>query len=306
MANDPDKDDKAIGVVGLGNMGAGIARNLARRFAPVFVWDIDADACDPFAGADGVEVALPKEIASRSEVVLFLVPNSHDIEDLLTGSEDMLGGMGRGTVICDLTTSDPVHSRSLAEKVAGAGVTYIDGGMSGGATGADAGSLTLMLGGDRGAFEAIAPVLDAIADKLFHLGPSGAGHTLKLILNMVIHTNFLAVCEAGHMAKAAGIELGDMIDVFNVSNARSYASEVRFPKHIVSGTWDGRSRVYNLHKDVGMAMELAKSLGTSAKLGAETFRYLVRAVEAGMQEEDFTRLYPALHGLRGSGCVDSE
>jgi 3-hydroxyisobutyrate dehydrogenase len=133
------------------------------------------------------------------------------------------------------------------------------------------------------------------------MGPSGAGHTLKLILNMVIHTNFLAVCEAGHMAQAAGIELGDMIDVFNVSNARSFASQVRFPKHVLSGTWDGRSHVYNLHKDVGMAMELAQSLGASTQLGAETFRFLARAVEAGMQNEDFTRLYPAFPDLRDNG-----
>jgi len=301
MVNNPDKDDKAIGVIGLGNMGAGIARNLAHRFTPVLVWDTSADACDPFASVEGVEVAAPREIASRSDAVFFLVPNSRDIEDLLTGSESMLERMRGGTVIFDLTTSDPVHSKPLAEKVSGCSVTYMDGGMSGGAAGADAGTLTLMLGGDKDTFQAFTPVLDAIADRLFYMGPSGAGHTLKLILNLVIHTNFLAVCEAGHMAKAAGIELGDMIDVFNVSNARSFVSEVRFPKHILSGTWDGRSRVYNLHKDVGMAMELARSLGASAKLGAETCRFLARAVEAGMQEEDFTRLYAAFPDLRNNG-----
>jgi len=297
MANDLDRDGKAIGVIGLGNMGAGIARNLAQRRTPVLVWDVSADARDRFAGVEGVQVASPEEIASRSEIILFLVPNSHDIEDLLTGSEDMLRHMGRRTAIVDLTTSDPNHSKSLAIKAADSAVTYIDGGMSGGAAGADAGTLTLMLGGDKATVEAIMPLLDAIADKVFYMGPSGAGHTLKLILNMVIHTNFLAVCEAGHMAEAAGIDLGDMIDVFNVSNARSFISEVRFPKHILSGAWDGRSRVYNLHKDVGMAMDLAENLAINTRLGAETFDFLASAVEAGMREEDFTRLYAAFAAL---------
>jgi len=297
MANDLDRDGKAIGVIGLGNMGAGIASNLAQRHTPVLVWDISDAARDRFTGVEGVQVASPEEIGSGSKVILFLVPDSHDIEDLLTGSGDMLRYMDRGTAIVDLTTSDPNHSKSLAIKVAEFAVTYIDGGMSGGAAGAEAGTLTLMLGGDKVAVDAITPLLDAIADKVFYMGPSGAGHTLKLILNMVIHTNFLAVCEAGHMAEAAGIELGDMIEVFNVSNARSFISQVRFPQHILSGAWDGRSRVYNLHKDVGMAMDMAQSLAISTRLGAETFRFLDSALEAGMREEDFTRLYPAFRDL---------
>ncbi len=123
----------------------------------------------------------------------------------------------------------------------------------------DAGTLTLMIGGPQESFEGTRPLLDAIARHVFYLGGSGTGHTLKLIHNMVLHPIFMANCEGGRMAETTGIRLEDMIAVFNAANARSFISEVRFPRHILSGTWDGRSRVYNLHKDVAMAGSPATS-----------------------------------------------
>jgi 3-hydroxyisobutyrate dehydrogenase len=168
----------------------------------------------------------------------------------------------------------------------------MDAGMSGGATGADAGTLTLMIGGDKDAFERTRALLEPIAKQIFHLGASGAGHTMKLVHNMVCHTIFLATCEGGRMAAAAGIGLDDMIKVFNVSNARSYASEVRFPKHILSEKWDARSRVYNLRKDLAMAVELAGALHAHVPLGTVTRDFLNGAIDQGMSETDYSQLYP--------------
>jgi 3-hydroxyisobutyrate dehydrogenase len=197
-----------------------------------------------------------------------------------------------GLVVYDFTTSDPVETRAIAARAAEHGIAYLDAGMSGGAAGADAGTLTLMVGGDRDAFERTRGLLERISKRLFHLGGSGTGHTMKLIHNMVCHTVFLATCEGGRMAEAAGISLADMIGVFNVSNARSYASEVRFPAHILSGKWDARSRVYNLRKDVSMAVTLAGSLGAQVPLGTLTSEFLAAAIEQGMTDTDFAHLYP--------------
>ena len=141
------------------------------------------------------------------------------------------------------------------------------------------------------AFERTRVLLDPITNRLFHLGGSGAGHTMKLIHNMVCHTIFLATCEGGRMAEAAGIDLADMIAVFNVSNAPSYASEVRFPKHILSGKWDARSRVYNLRKDLSMAVGLAGSLKAEVPLGAVVRNFLNAAIAHGMTDTDYSRLY---------------
>jgi 3-hydroxyisobutyrate dehydrogenase len=108
---------------------------------------------------------------------------------------------------------------------------------------------------------------------------------------MVCHTIYLSTCEGGRLAEAAGIDLADMIAVFNVSNARSYASEVRFPKHILSGKWDARSRVYNLRKDLSMAVEMAGSLHAEVPLGTVVRDFLNAAIAQGMADTDYSRLY---------------
>ena len=148
-----------------------------------------------------------------------------------------------------------------------------------------------MVGGDKAVFRRTRKFLTPFADNIFYLGASGAGHTMKLIHNMVLHTIFVATCEGGRMAEHAGIALEDMIDVFNVSNARSYISQVRFPRHILPRKWDGGSRVYNLHKDVGMAVKLGRKLKADVTMGERTLAFLQKAMGRGMQEADFTLLY---------------
>ena len=285
-------DGRKVGVVGLGNMGGGIARNFQRAGVPLAVWDVVPAAREALAAMPGVEVATPGQMAASCGTIFFIVPATPEIADCFDGPEGVLAQAAPGLVVYDFTTSDPVETRAIAARAAERGIAYLDAGMSGGAAGADAGTLTLMVGGDRDAFERTRGLLERISKRLFHLGGSGTGHTMKLIHNMVCHTVFLATCEGGRMAEAAGISLADMIGVFNVSNARSYASEVRFPAHILSGKWDARSRVYNLRKDVSMAVTLAGSLGAQVPLGTLTSEFLAAAIEQGMTDTDFAHLYP--------------
>jgi 3-hydroxyisobutyrate dehydrogenase len=283
--------EQKVGIVGLGNMGSGIARNFHKTGVPLAVWDIAPAACRVFAGLADVDIAPPGEMAATCTVMIFVVPSTSEITSCLEGEFGVLAMATEGLVMYDFTTSDPRATREVAARASVRGIAYLDAGMSGGAAGADAGTLTLMIGGDKAAFERTRTLLDPIASRIFHLGGSGAGHTLKLIHNMVLHTIFLATCEGGRMAESAGISLADMIDVFNVSNARSFISEVRFPRHILSKTWDARSRVYNLRKDVSMAVELADALDRKVPLGTVTRDFLDAAIAQGMTDTDFTRLY---------------
>lgn len=280
-----------VGVIGLGNMGHGIANNLCRAGFPVVVWDINPGTRKPFQTQKGVDILEPADMAAACSVIFFVVPASPEIDGLLKGKRGILVHARKGLVLYDLTTSDPVYTKKLARRSANKGIAYLDAGMSGGGAGAKAGTLSLMVGGDRKAFENTRTVLDAFAEKIFYLGGSGAGHTLKLIHNMVLHTIFIATCEGGRMAERAGIALEDMIEVFNVSNARSYISQVRFPKHILSERWDAQSRVYNLHKDVAMAVDLGYTLGADVTLGEDTLAFLDKAMASGMQDSDFSLLY---------------
>jgi 3-hydroxyisobutyrate dehydrogenase len=272
-------------------MGGGIARNLRKAGVPLMAWDIAPAARREFEGLAGVAIAPPGDMAANCSVLIFVVPATPEIAASFEGERGVLARAAGGLVVYDFTTSDPRATREIAARAEESGIAYLDAGMSGGAAGADAGTLTLMIGGDKAAFERTRDLLDPIASRIFHLGGSGAGHTLKLIHNMVLHTIFLATCEGGRMAEAAGISLADMIDVFNVSNARSFISEVRFPRHILSGKWDGRSRVYNLRKDVSMAVDLAGELDSKVPLGTLTRDFLDAAIARGMTDTDFTRLY---------------
>jgi 3-hydroxyisobutyrate dehydrogenase len=283
--------EKKVGVVGLGNMGGGVARNFRKAGTPLMVWDIAPAARNAFMETAGVEIAPPGKMAARCDAIFFVVPATPEIASCFEGKDGVLAHAREGLVVYDFTTSDPVATKAIAARAATQGIAYLDAGMSGGATGADAGTLTLMIGGDKAAFERTRTLLGAIAKQVFHLGPSGAGHTMKLVHNMVCHTIFLSTCEGGRMAEAAGIKLADMIDVFNVANARSYASEVRFPKHILSGKWDARSRVYNLRKDLSMAVKMADALNTKVPLGTVTRNFLNVAMDQGMTDTDYSRLY---------------
>ena len=281
------------GVIGLGNMGRGIAKNIAAGGHRLLAWDMSEDARAPYA--DIGQIATPAEMAAKADVVIFVVPGSVQIDAMLP---EMLDAAHPGLILWDFTTSDPVYTKRLAVQAGEAGVPYMDAGMTGGgAKGADEGTMTLMIGGDADVLERSRPVLNACAGELIYLGPSGAGHTMKVVHNLITHTNFLACSEAGRLAEAAGIDLADMIKVFNAGNARSFISERRFPDHILSDTWDGRSRIFNLRKDVGMAVALSQELGSPMRLGHQTLAWIQAAVDAGMEEEDFTRLYPALDKL---------
>ena len=287
---------KKVGVIGLGNMGRGIAKNLIKAGGDVFVWDVDQEVHTSYAQT--ATIAEPSDMAQKCQIIFFVVPGSLEIDALLKGKKSMLINPRRGLVMYDFTTSDPFYTKKLARRAAKKGVAYLDAGMTGGgAQAADKGTMTLMIGGDEKVFKRTAPVLAPVAKKLIYLGNSGAGHTMKVVHNMITHTNFFALCEAAHLGRRAGIKLEDLIEVFNHGNARSFISERRFPDHILSETWDGRSRVYNLNKDVGLAIAMADKLGASVNIGRDTYSYVQEAIRQGRAEDDFTRLYPHFETL---------
>lgn len=285
-----------VGLIGLGQMGRGIAANLDHAGMLRAVWDT-TPAARELSFSQAVTFAGGRDMAARCDVILFVVPTSREIAANLEGDDGLLAAARPRQILVDLTTSHPSKTKELIALARAAGRDYLDCGMTGGAAGADAGTLTLMIGGERETFERALPVLESFTKKLFLVGPSCAGHTLKLIHNMILHTIFLATSEGCLMAQKAGIDLAAVIDVLNAGNARSFISESRFPKHILSGKYDGRSHVSNLAKDLAMASEFADEHGEPAPYTHLTAGLLARAIEAGLADQDFTTLYNHLEGL---------
>jgi 3-hydroxyisobutyrate dehydrogenase len=289
---DPILKAMSAAVIGLGQMGAGVARNLDRAGILNGAFDTNPKAFADLGLSKNVRCAPVAVLCEIANILLFAVPSTGVIRKSLEG------GAGRkGQIVIDLTTSNPTESRALATNLAARGQHYLDAAMTGGAAGADAGQLTLMVGGRADVLTVCRPVLDAIATDIFHMGPVGAGHAMKLVHNMILHSNFLANCEGLRMAERAGLDLEQSVAVLNAGNARSFVSEVRFPRDILSGTMNARSRVSNLEKDLGLAVDYAAQLEARAPFAALTRAVLAQAVSAGKADADFSWLFPAYEDL---------
>lgn len=281
----------AVGVVGLGQMGGGIARNLDKAGLLVGAYDVNSAAFGAQNFSSRVTDMSPAELGNLCDIVIFVVPASPQIRTVLSGPEGLLSVRRNAQILCDLTTSFPPDTLDLVKLAEAAGRDYLDCGMTGGATGADQGKLSLFIGGDAGVLDRARPALEKFTLKLMHLGPSGAGHAMKLVHNMILHTTFLATVEGCRILEDAGLDLAAVIDALNSGNARSYTTEFRFPKHILSGKWDARSYVSNLAKDLGMAVRYSNAAGHPAVFGTLTSTILDRAIEQGRAKDDYSLLY---------------
>jgi 3-hydroxyisobutyrate dehydrogenase len=272
-------------------MGGPVAQRLMRSPFSLMAWDI-APACrQPFEKSRKVRIVPPGEMARACAVIFFVVPSSAEIAACLDGKEGILANARKGLVICDLTSSDPVETRKNARRAARRGIDYLDAAMSGGPAGILAGKLTLMVGGDAKVLGRIKRYVAPFAGNIFHLGPLGSGQAMKLIHNMVLHTIFLATCEGARLAEKMGMKVADMIDVFNVSTAFSYASRHRFPNNILNGSWNAQARIFNPWKDVGLAVGLAHKVHADVEFGEHTLAFLEKAVARGMIDDDYSLLY---------------
>lgn len=276
-----------VAVIGLGQMGGGIARCLDKAGALHAAHDSKPDQRKTVGLSDAVTGAI-----DEADVLLFVTPSTAEVASVLDGM-----ALREEQVVVDLTTSHPDASTDLAAKVAGQGVAYVDAAMTGGAAGADAGTLTLMMGGEEDVIARIAPILDVISGQRFHLGPVGAGHAMKLVHNLILHSAFMATCEGLTLAQKAGLDVNKAVEVLNAGNARSFVTEVRFPRDILGGVMNGRSRIANLEKDLGLARDFAAAQGGPSVYTDLTHDLLHRAVENGEAETDFSYLFPMLDGL---------
>jgi 3-hydroxyisobutyrate dehydrogenase len=274
-------------VVGIGQMGRGIARNIDARKLLCAASDLEPDAFAEADFSDRVKQTDFSEILDVAEIILFAVPSTTQITQILEAHQGR-----KEQLIVDLTTSHPGQSQALDVDLKARGFCYVDAAMTGGATGADAGSLTLMAGGSEEHLARCRPVFDAFAAKVFHMGSVGSGHAMKLVHNLILHSSFLATCEGVRLAERAGIDPNLTVQVLNAGNARSFVTETRFPRDILSGTMMARSQISNLEKDLGLAQDFANELGARIPYGRMTRSVLANALTAGHEDTDFSWLFP--------------
>jgi 3-hydroxyisobutyrate dehydrogenase-like beta-hydroxyacid dehydrogenase len=212
---------RSIGFIGLGQMGFGMARNLLKAGHDVLAYDVAVEPLARFAALGGRAARHPAEIGAECESAMVMVVSGPQVDAVLSGRDGLLDTMASGTVVVCSTISLS-ELLPIAERARGRGVTVLDCPVSGGVSGADAGTLTLLCGGDATAIEAQRPFLDAVSANVFHLGPLGAGLVGKLANNLIIGVGRLAVGEAFAMARQAGVPLDRLYHTLRTCTADSW------------------------------------------------------------------------------------
>lgn len=238
-----------------------MAAHLSRR-GPLVVWNRTAARAKEFAARHGVVAAAsPREAAASADVVLTCLPTSREVEGLLDGPDGLLAGLRPGVLFVDCTSGDPAGSRRIAARLAKQDVVFADAPVSGGTNGAEAGTLTVMVGGTATVFARARPILAAFGSRIEHVGPVGAGDALKAINNALLAVNILAVGEGLASLVKAGVNPRTALEVINASSGRSFVSEVLVPERVLTGLWPRTFRLALLAKDAGIAAELLEETG---------------------------------------------
>jgi 3-hydroxyisobutyrate dehydrogenase len=285
-----------IGFVGLGNMGGRIARRLLDGGESVLGYD-----ADPARGAQvGVEPAASlAAVASAADVVLLSLPDSPVIEAVVGGEDGLEAHARAGQVLVDLSTAAPSSTRTLHDRLAERGVAYLDAGISGGAAGAEQGTLTIMVGGDGDALDRVRPVLAHFAKHVHHMGASGSGHVTKLLNNFLNGVSLAATAEVMVAARKAGLDLRQLLEVLNTSSGVNFATLTRFP-HIVEGDYlEGGLTANLMAKDLLLYLDVVRELEVTSLNGPPSLAAFHLAAALGYGDEISNRLVDALGDISG-------
>jgi len=273
-----------IGFLGLGAIGRPIARHLTRSHQ-LRVWNRTAAKAASFASETGAEaVTTPREAARDAEVVFTCLPNSPEVEEVLAGGLE--AALAPESTLVDLTSGIPETSRSIANRLSDRRIGWLDAPVSGGTAGADAGTLTIMIGGEAPVFSRVLPVLELFGKRIVHVGPAGAGHALKAVHNMLIAVNVFALGEGLTTLARAGVAPKTALEVINNANGRSFVSERLVPERVLSGAWPRTFRLALLDKDVAIARDLARSEGIEAPMMERVSELLAQAHQELGEEAD--------------------
>lgn len=286
-----------IGFIGLGNMGLPMAINLLKAGHEVAGFDLVQGQIDAFAAAGGKVAQSANATADGADVVISMLPASRHVEGLYLGSNGLIAHANPKTLLIDCSTISPKVAQVVAAEAKAKGFAMVDAPVSGGTAGAQAGTLTFMVGGENSVVECIRPILERMGKNIFHAGGSGAGQTVKVCNNMLLGIQMLGTSEALRLGIANGMDPKVLSDIMSKSSGRNWALELYNPcpgvmENVPSSKgYAGGFGVDLMLKDMGLAIENAQDLGASVPLG-ELSRQLYEAhSKAGNGQLDFSSVF---------------
>lgn len=279
-------------------MGGALAQRLSLSRS-LQVFDLNAEAVAALVASGAKAAESPAALGAACDVVFLCLPKSAHVRSVLFGEDGLAEGLKPGAVVVDQTSGDPTETRRMAEELAGRGIHLVDAPVSGGAAGARAGTIAIMVGGPAEQVARVQPIFAEISPNVFVCGEIGAGQVMKLINNMVSSTIRFVTLEGVAMGIKNGLDLQVMTDVLNSGGARSKASESLLPA-VIKGAPDSFFYLALMLKDVNLATQLAIDSGVPAPYGQMTRGLLQTASNAYGPDAnyyDITRLVAAQAGI---------
>ena len=288
----------SVGFVGLGNMGNPMALNVLKGGFSMTVFDIDQKTMKNLveAGAKGATAA--REVAQSADVLITSLPGSPEVEAAYLAAGGLIDSAKSGAVLVDLSSVLPSTPRKLEAKAREKGLQFLEAPVSGGVTGARAATLAIMVGGDAAALERVRPVLKCIGPNISHIGPAGAGNTLKAINNMMSNVNALAMMEGLTLGLKAGLDLKTMADVIQKSSGNSNAL-ARVERALIPRNFEPGFKVALMNKDLETFNTIAKELHVPVSFSNIAQRYQQTALAAGLGEKDTSVVFTIIERLAG-------
>jgi 3-hydroxyisobutyrate dehydrogenase len=289
---------EAVGFIGLGIMGQGMARNLLKAGFEVCVWNRTASAMDPLVEAGASAGESPADVAARCGIVVTCVSDTPDVEAVILGDDGVIHGAEAGTLVIDCSTISPTATKAIAITLEKRGVHMLDAPISGGSEGAAQGTLSIMVGGEADQVERAMPVLKAMGRTITHVGPQGAGQTVKLVNQVLVVGTMQAVGEALLLAQAGGLDLSKTLDAVSGGAAGSWMLSNRGPQ-VVERDWRPGFTIDLQQKDLRLVLEAADEFGVPLPATSQIFQWYRSLQARGLGAEGNHALVKALEHLAG-------
>jgi 3-hydroxyisobutyrate dehydrogenase len=275
----------SVGFIGVGNMGNPMASNVLKAGFPMTVFDLHSPAMDNLVQGGARRAASAQEVVEGSEITLTCLPASPDVEAAYLQPGGLVERARPGTILVDLSSVLPSTPRKIEPRAGERGVHFLEAPVSGGVSGARAATLAIMVGGDPEVLERVRPVLRAIGPNIFHVGPVGAGNTVKAINNMMACVNSLAMMEGVALGVKAGLDPMTIYEVVKASSGGSKAIE-RIPTALVPRKFEPGFKVRLMNKDLETFNTIAKELHVPVSFANVAQRYQQAAMAAGLADQD--------------------
>ena len=276
-----------IGFIGLGKMGMPMARRLIEAKHQLVVFDTRKDAIETLVKLGAQAASSPKDVADRTETVMASLPSLQISLEVATGKGGVIEGK-RVKRLVDLSTTGSQMAVKIHDILAGSNIVQVDSPVSGGVSGAEKGTLAVMVSGPKADYEAIKPAIEAIGKPFFIGTKPGSGQTMKLANNFLSATALVATCEAVVMGVKSGLDAKVMIDVINAGSGLNTASRDKFPRSILPRSFDFGFATELMVKDVTLAVEEMRSLGLSMEVAEAVGRLWQTVIKDQGPDSDFT------------------